>query len=148
MPQTTFHTFDDLSLRALYDILHLRDLVFVVGQGITCEPEVDGRDPECTHAQLRDADGTLLATARVFHQVAPLVVGRVAVHPTHQRGGIGTRLMRDLQAWLGPRPAVLHAQAHLEGWYASLGWVRHGPLFVEAEIPHVEMRWNPVGPQG
>lgn len=133
--------FDELSTREIYDLLHLRDLVFVVGQKITAEPEVDGRDPECVHARIFDG-AQLLGTARIFADQRPLVVGRVAVHPDRQRGGVGTVLMRHIQAWLGERPAELHAQAHLEAWYTSLGWQRVGDAFEEADIPHVMMVFN------
>ena len=135
--------FDALELLELYGILHLRDRVFVVGQGITAEPEVDGRDPECHHVLCHQGP-TLVGTARVFVAASPLMVGRIAVDPARQRCGVGTWMMRQIQAWLGPRPAEMHAQAYLEGWYARLGWARCGEPFVEAEIDHVPMRWPPV----
>lgn len=125
----------------LYALLHLRDLVFVVGQGITAEPEVDGRDPQCHHAALWDGRRPV-ATARLFMEEAPVIVGRVAVHPELQRGGIGTRLMEAVQAALAGRAAALHAQAHLEDWYRRLGWEREGEVFMEADIPHVHMHWR------
>lgn len=137
--------FDELTTRELYDLLHLRDLVFVVGQKITAVPEIDGLDPQCVHARLVDGDGVLLGTARIFAAQRPLVVGRVAVHPDRQRGGVGTVLMQQIQQWLGDRPAELHAQAHLEAWYTRLGWRRVGELFEEAEIPHVTMVWDATG---
>lgn len=132
--------FDELSAREVYDLMHLRDLVFVVGQKITAVAEVDGLDPECAHARAF-IDGALVGTARVFVDEDPLIVGRVAVHPDHQRTGVGSKMMRFVQDWLGDRAAELHAQAYLEGWYASLGWERFGDEFEEAEIPHVMMRW-------
>ncbi len=134
---TPFHA---LSLQALYDILHLRDLVFVVGQKITCEPEVDGLDPRAMHVEVHDAHGALVATARVFIQEAPIIVGRVATRPDLQRSGVGTWMMTQLGEWLGDRPALLHAQAHLEPWYARLGWQRCSDVYLEAQIPHVSMR--------
>ncbi|TVQ96351.1 MAG: GNAT family N-acetyltransferase [Deltaproteobacteria bacterium] len=134
--------FDALTRHELYAILHLRDLVFVVGQGITAVPEVDGLDPECVHMMLEDEHGRLLGTARCFADRTPVSVGRVAIHPDHQRRGLGTVLMRAVQEWLDGRDAELHAQAHLEDWYASLGWVRDGASFLEARIPHVTMRWS------
>jgi ElaA protein len=133
--------FDQLTAREVYDVMHLRDVVFVVGQKITAVPEVDGLDPECAHARAFD-DGRLVGTARIFVDRRPMSVGRVAVHPDFQGQGIGTRLMEYVQSWLGARPAELHAQAHLEKWYADLGWERVGEQFVEAEIPHVTMVWN------
>ena len=135
------HHFDELSAREVYDLLHLRDLVFVVGQKITAVAEVDGLDPECAHARIF-VDDRLVGTARIFVDERPLIVGRVAVHPDAQGGGIGTKMMQHLQQWLGDRRAELHAQAYLEGWYAGLGWERFGDEFSEAEIPHVMMRWG------
>jgi ElaA protein len=139
----TFLPFEELSLNELYGILHLRDLVFVVGQKITSEPEVDGRDPLCAHAMLYDG-AQLVGTARVFLSEDPAVVGRVAVRPDRQGEGLGTVLMEQVQQALGARKAELHAQAHLEAWYTRLGWRRVGDVFVEAEIPHVMMVWEPL----
>jgi len=132
--------FDQLTLRELYDILALRDRVFVVGQKITSEPEVDGLDPRAWHAQVVDDNGTLVATLRVFLDETPAVVGRVATDPTRQGQGIGSWMMTELQAWLGDRPAMMHAQAYLEGWYGRLGWQSYGQHYLEAGIPHVSMR--------
>jgi ElaA protein len=133
--------FDELTAREVYDLMHLRDLVFVVGQKITAVPEVDGLDPQCAHARCF-VDGKLVGTARIFVDEDPMVVGRVAVHPDYQRQGIGTKLMEHVQAWLDGRAAELHAQAYLEQWYARLGWERFGDEFMEAEIPHVMMRFE------
>ena len=125
-------------MRQLHDIFWLRSVVFVVGQKITSEPEVDGLDPECDHALLWE-DDRLVGTARIFSKQRPVVVGRVAVHPEHQSKGLGTKLMLAIQEHLGHLPCELHAQAHLERWYTQLGWRREGEVFVEAEIEHVMM---------
>lgn len=130
--------FDDLTLRELYAVLALRDLVFVVGQKITAEPEVDGADPDCTHV-LGYLDGELVATARLFLGHDPVKVGRVAVRDDLQRQGLGRELMAYIHEVMGDRAGAMSAQAHLEGWYGSLGWRRVGDVFIEAEIPHLKM---------
>lgn len=131
--------FDDLSLRELYAILWLRDEVFVVGQKITAESEVDGEDPKCCHVMGRDADGRVVATARLFLGDQPVKVGRVAVHPRLQGQGVGTQLMHYVHGVIGLRPGKMSAQAHLERWYGSLGWRRVGEVYREAEIDHITM---------
>ena len=123
----------------LYEILALRDEVFVVGQKITSEPEVDGLDPEFHHVLGRDDSQRLIATARLSLEASPVKVGRIAVRNDLQRRGLGTALMASIHETLGKRPATMNAQAHLEAWYASLGWTRRGENFLEAEIPHVQM---------
>jgi ElaA protein len=59
--------------------------------------------------------------------------------------GLAERLMRDALAVIGERPSVLDAQAHLEGFYARLGYVPTGPVFDDDGIPHVPMRRDPHG---
>lgn len=140
MHRFEFKHFHELSLDELYEIMWLRNIVFVVGQKITSEPEIDGFDRECVHAMLY-VDERLIGTARVFMGRSPVKVGRVAIHIDEQGKGYGTILMRHVQdEVIKGREALLYAQAHLEPWYTSLGWVREGELFVEAEIDHVTMR--------
>lgn len=135
----THKPFDALTLHELYELMCLRDDVFVVGQKVTSEPEVDGLDPQCVHVIGRDDGGRIVATARLFVREAPIKVGRVAVARHLQGQGIGSRLMTYVHEVLGERPAAMHAQAHLERWYTRLGWTAVGDVFDEAEIPHRHM---------
>lgn len=132
--------YEELSKDELYEILWLRDVVFVVGQKITAVSEIDGEDPRCSHAMLYLGD-RLVGTARIFEERSPMVIGRVAIHTDYQGQGLGSELMREVQQHLGDRASLLHAQAHLERWYTHLGWRREGDEFMEAEIPHVSMVW-------
>lgn len=134
-------SFRELDLDELYDLLVLRNLVFVVGQKITAEAEVDGQDRECLHAILR-VGGVIVGTARIESKEEYFKVGRVCVTPGRQGEGLGTELMKGIQYFLGEQRAALHAQAHLQAWYERLGWIRVGEEFQEAEIPHVKMRWG------
>ncbi|MFB6264104.1 MAG: GNAT family N-acetyltransferase [Bradymonadaceae bacterium] len=139
----TFELFDydELTRDQLYALLRLRHRVFVLGQEITEAAEIDGRDPDSEHAVVLEG-GELVATARLRPKGERAKVERVAVAPARQREGIGTFLMRELQAALGDRAAVLHAQRYLRDWYDRLGWEQVGEPFVEADIEHVEMIWS------
>lgn len=132
-------SFSELTKFELYEILHLRSLVFVVGQKITAEPEVDGDDPSYHHLMGRDEDHRIVAAARLGLGREPIKVGRVGVRTELQHRGIGGQLMQAVHESIRDRPAEMHAQAYLESWYASLGWQREGENFVEAEIDHVRM---------
>ena len=119
-------------------MLWLRNEVFVFGQKITSEPEVDGRDPECVHVMGWDG-AQLVATARLFFDHDPVKIGRIAVHLDRQREGLGTELMEYVHGVLGARPGEMSAQAYLQGWYERLGWTRVSEIYDEAGIEHVRM---------
>ena len=131
--------FRALTLLELHDVLWLRELVFVVGQKITVESEIDGEDPAHDHVLGRDELGALIATARLRFDHEVVKVGRIAVHPERQRRGVGGSLMQAIDGFLGHRAAEMHAQAHLESLYGALGWRRVGDPFLEAGIDHLRM---------
>ncbi len=136
--------YESLSKRELHDILELRSRVFVVEQEITEEPEVDGRDPEAHHVMMWDGE-RLVGTVRILLDKAPVKVGRVAVDKEFRGEGRGAAMMRAVGEYLGNRHAKLHAQSHLEGWYAGLGWQRVGENFDIVGIDHVRMDWESDG---
>lgn len=142
--------FHRLTLMELHDLLRLRTDVFVVGQRITVEAEIDGKDPECLHVLGTDPAGDMVATARLFVGADPVKVGRVCVAPPLQRRGAGTALMEYVHGLLAGRRAAMSAQAHLVPWYERLGWRPVGALYDEAEIPHrrLERTFAPLQAKG
>ena len=60
-----FKEFDELTARELYDVLKLRQDVFVIEQ--TCiYPDMDGCDFVCHHALLRNKAGELIGYLRIL----------------------------------------------------------------------------------
>ena len=53
-------------------------------------------------------------------------------------------MARTWAQW-GPCPIHLSAQAHLAGYYGSLGFVVTGPGYDEDGIPHLPMRCDTPG---
>lgn len=136
--------FDELSVEELYAILRLRSAVFVVEQ--TCVyQELDGRDDEPLTRHLWFADRTdaprpnIASYLRVLHDPEANRIGRVVTDPTARGAGLARRLV-DIVVDTTTGPLVLDAQDYLEEFYASFGFVRSGPHFVEDGIPHVPMR--------
>lgn len=133
----------------------IRLRVFVEEQACPEAEEWDAHDPDFgldgahrvpAHHLLGEASGAAVATARwhpVLHEGAPAAkLERFAVLPAWRGHGYG-RLMiacalADARA-AGFARFVLHAQAHLEGLYASFGFRRVGAVFEEAGIAHVKM---------
>lgn len=145
--QWTVTPFDRLGAQALHDILKLRVDVFVVEQQCPYA-EVDGLDPVAHHVQGRDANGTLVAYARLLppddHGLPH--IGRVVVDAGHRGRGLARVLMehciRSLEHAHGSRRNAVSAQAHLVPFYSSLGYVTTGPVYDWDGIPHVDMVLN------
>ncbi len=137
--------FEQLEGRDVYDLLALRADIFVVEQRCAyLDP--DGRDLDAWHVLGRDARGLLGAYARVFlsgDASEPHRIGRVVVHAALRGAGQGRRLMREAIALCdasGARPVELAAQAHLERFYASLGFTTVSGVYQEDGIDHLDMR--------
>lgn len=137
--------FDELAPRELHDALALRQRVFVVEQACVYQ-DVDGKDPNALHLLGRDDHGALVAYARILPPGARFdvaAIGRVVIAPERRGEGLARTLMleaiRVARDHHGPRVA-LSAQAHLETFYASLGFVRVSDEYDEDGIPHVDMR--------
>ncbi|WP_151525541.1 GNAT family N-acetyltransferase [Serinicoccus kebangsaanensis] len=131
---------DDLSPRVLHDLLRLRVDVFVVEQQCAY-PEIDGRDTETGTVHLwTEVDGEVAATVRILvDHDGTRHLGRVATHRDHRGAGYAAALVREGLSRLGPGPVHIGAQAHLEQWYARLGFRRSGPDYLEDGIPHLPM---------
>jgi len=136
--------FRQLGLDDLYDALALRCQVFIVEQGPYQDP--DGLARHAWHLLGRDDTGRLQACLRVVDpggKFAEPSIGRVAVEGAQRGQGLGRALVvegiaRCLSAWPG-QGIRISAQAHLERFYASLGFETVGAPYDEDRIPHVEM---------
>jgi len=135
----------------------VRQRVFVEEQGCPPHEEWDVHDwpfdqgRACRHL-LGEEGGEVVAVARwraVLRDEA-VKLERFAVLPEHRGRGVGRAMIAaaiaDAEA-AGHTRFLLHAQAHLEGLYASFGFRRVGEGFYEAGIPHVRMvREPPAAP--
>jgi len=133
-------TFDELTALQLYRIVELRERVFVVEQACIYL-DADGLDLQARHVWAESGE-RLDAYLRIVPagvKFEELSIGRVIVAP-HARGtGLGKELMQRGIAAARGVPIRIGAQAHLEKFYAELGFARASEDFVEDGIPHLEM---------
>lgn len=137
-------TLDDLSARQLYALLAAREAVFVVEQNCAYQ-DLDGLDIEAEHL-IGWADSQVAACLRLL---APGVrfpepsLGRILTTQPFRGTGCGRELVARGLAHLSgryPGRAVrISAQAHLEGFYGSFGFVPASQIYLEDGIPHLEM---------
>jgi ElaA protein len=140
-------TGDQLDAVTLHDLLAVRAAVFVVEQECAYL-DVDGLDlaPGTLHLIARHA-GEIAAYARILapDETHPTPrIGRVIVTRAARGRQLGRRLLeRAIAATEATHPGTaieLGAQAHLAGFYASLGFVAVGEPYDEDGIPHLWMR--------
>lgn len=130
------------------DAQAVRRAVFVEEQKIPADMVVDDHDSDALHAVARNhfglavASGRLLA-ARSVSDGGSARIGRMATLAGLRSAGVGQAVLAALlnaARQRGDREVVLAAQAGALPFYQRHGFVRSGVEFVEAGLPHVEMR--------
>ena len=118
----------------------IRHAVFVLGQGVPAALEWDGRDESCLHAIAEDAGGDAIGCGRLLPDGH---LGRMAVIETWRGQGVGSGLLAQLLEAARARndvEVVLHAQHQAVRFYLHHGFAITSAEFLEAGIPHVELR--------
>lgn len=137
--------FEDLHLRELYDIMILRQRVFVVEQHCPYL-DADGLDPGSYHL-MGGQDGLLVAYARLLPKGLSYPeyasIGRIITAPETRRTGMGKLLMQEAleaaQRLFGEGPLKISAQCYLIRFYEGFGFETVGEQYLEDDIPHIAM---------
>jgi ElaA protein len=133
--------FAALSAGELYEILRLRNEVFVVEQNCVYQ-DCDGHDPSCLHLLGRSAEGALVAYLRMVPaglKYNEASLGRVATASAGRAQGLGKLLVAEGVRAAEGRPLRISAQAYLEKFYEGFGFRGLGDTYLEDGIPHREM---------
>jgi ElaA protein len=140
--------FDDLTAAQLYDMLALRQHVFVLEQACLY-PDLDGLDQGAHHLlgwRVREGRRELHATLRCLApgaKYAEMSLGRVVTSAAARGTGLGRALVAtgiDRATRLHPGHAIrIGAQAHLEKFYGSFGFVTVSAPYDEDGILHIDM---------
>ena len=146
--QAVVKKFKDLTPDELYQILRLRNEVFVVEQKCSYQ-DTDNKDQHCDHLMLLK-DGILVAYARLvpaglsFSEVS---IGRVVTSSKVRGTGAGKVLMKlaieKCHELFGKVPIRIGAQTYAKDFYAALGFKETDIAYLEDDIPHMEMVIDP-----
>lgn len=137
-------TFNELSINTLYEILRLRNEVFVLEQNCAYQ-DVDGKDRQAVHV-LGWINNTLMAYARCF---APgdyfndAAIGRILIKENFRQKGYGHQLTKaaidaSIKNFNVDRIKI-SAQTHLMDFYKNHGFEAIGESYLEDDIPHIAM---------
>ena len=144
-------SFDELSPRDVYDLLKLRQEVFIVEQNCVYL-DADELDLEAFHFLGRDVENALVAYARVLIRgvkYPEVSIGRVVTSQKTRRSGGGRWLMKNVIEKIDEFfsdssqnsivPIRISAQSYLVSFYSSFGFTTIGESYLEDDIPHIEM---------
>jgi ElaA protein len=141
----TCKAFDDLTPHELYEIMRLRNEVFVLEQ-LCVYQDADNKDQRSHHLMIKDND-KLIAYARLLPpgvSYPEMSIGRVISSPEYRRKGAGRLLMQKAiegcHELFGEGPIRIGAQLYLKKFYESFGFVQAGDMYLEDNIEHIEMK--------
>lgn len=141
--------FEVFTLEELYDLLALRQQVFVVEQKCAYL-DADGLDRTAWHL-LGRSKGKIVVYIRLIppgtRYMEP-ALGRLLTHPSHRVRGLARTAVEKAVAkcrreYPG-RGIRISAQTYLTDFYTGLGFSTRGEPYDEDGIPHIEM----VNPDG
>ncbi|RFM26072.1 GNAT family N-acetyltransferase [Deminuibacter soli] len=143
--KTVYKFFDELTPHELYNIIRLRNEVFVVEQNCVFQ-DADNKDPKCYHLMIWD-DTVLAAYTRLVPpgiSYPEMSIGRVVSNPLSRGTGAGKELMQaSIDACMqlfGEGPITIGAQLYLKKFYESFGFVQSGDVYDEDGIDHIIMK--------
>ncbi|WP_437918216.1 GNAT family N-acetyltransferase [Sphingobacterium sp. LRF_L2] len=142
--QWTIKPFSALTPNELYEILQLRIDVFMLEQQCLYR-ECDNKDVQAFHL-FGVYEGKIVAYARLLPKkisYEDLSIGRVVVHPSFRKYGLGKILMQEaISYWhqIFPNsPIRISGQLYLQRFYEDLGFEKVSEVYLEDDIPHIEM---------
>ena len=137
--------FKALSPEEVYQILQLRSEVFVVEQNCVYQ-DIDGKDAKALHV-LGWFEGQLVAYARLFGRgdyFENASIGRVLVKQAYRDKKFGHDLIRvairGIEEAFHTTQITISAQLYLQRFYESHGFVATSAVYLEDDIPHIEMK--------
>ncbi len=137
-------TFNELSPHHLYEILHLRNEVFVVEQNCVFQ-DADHKDQQAFHF-MAFIDNDLAGYTRLLPKgltYTEMSIGRVVTSPKYRKTGVGKELMKasikKCYELFGEGPIKIGAQLYLKKFYESFGFEQIGEGYLEDCIPHIYM---------
>ena len=139
-----WHNFDSISKEELYDVLSLRQRVFIIEQDCFYE-DLDYSDQDANHLLLYE-DKKLIGYSRVFSpgvKYDAASIGRIVTDLDYRGMGYGKSITLESIQFLKnnfPESDIsISAQYRLVDFYENLGFEREGSVYLEDDIEHIKM---------
>ena len=139
-----WRNFNSISKDELYDVLSLRQRVFIIEQDCFYE-DLDYSDQDANHLLLYE-DNKLIAYSRVFPpgiKYDAASIGRIVTDLDYRGKGYGKIITQESIQFLKnnfPESDIsISAQYRLVDFYENLGFEREGKIYLEDDIDHIKM---------
>ncbi len=136
--------FHDLLPAELYEIIKLRNAIFVVEQNCVFQ-DADDKDQPAFHL-CGWLDEVLVAYTRLLPQnidYPEISIGRVVTHTKYRKHGIGKLLLEQsitmCNEIFGRQHIKIGAQFYLKKFYESFGFQQVSDIYLEDGIEHIKM---------
>lgn len=134
--------------RDIEEVFDIRKVVFIEGQNVPYDIEMDGLEDVSDHV-IMIKGGRTIGCARIRRTGEGIKLERVAVLEEFRGQGLGTRLMRflvDRARAMDRNMIYLNSQCSASDFYARFGFKPEGEIFQEADIDHIRMVLDPGVP--
>jgi len=140
-----YKLFDELTAKELYQIIQLRNEVFVIEQDCIYQ-DADGKDLKCGHLW-----ATINEKVVAYSRIVPKgisydnepSIGRVVSSDKIRGMGLGKLLIaysiQTIENRLFTSSIRISAQLYLKAFYESFGFEQVSEEYLEDDIPHIEM---------
>ena len=139
-----WHNFDTISKEELYDVLSLRQRVFIIEQDCFYE-DLDYFDQVANHLLLYK-DNKLIGYSRVFPpgiKYDAASIGRIVTDLDYRGKGYGRSITQESIRFLKNNypgsDITISAQYRLVNFYEDLSFKREGDVYLEDDIDHIKM---------
>jgi ElaA protein len=140
----SWKSFSELSAVDIYNIIAVREEVFIVEQGLNYV-DCDGLDLDAFHL-VGQRDEKVVAYLRAFPpgiKYSESSLGRVLCKKQVRGEGLGKELIQIGLDYMfktfGPVPVKISAQSYLQKFYEDFGFEIVGEEYLEEGIPHLKM---------
>ena len=139
-----WHDFDSISKEELYDVLSLRQKVFIIEQDCFYE-DLDYSDQDANHLLLYK-DNKLIGYSRAFSpgiKYDAASIGRIVIDSEYRGKGYGKSITQESIQFLNSNfpesDITISAQYRLIDFYEDQGFKREGSVYLEDDIEHIKM---------
>jgi Predicted acyltransferase len=137
--------FPQLTLNQLYQILALRNQVFVVEQNCPYQ-DIDHRDENAFHLFLEE-ERKIIGYLRIIPHKADfsaVSIGRFCIAPEYRDRKLGRDIFYYILDYIDKRwkseEIFISAQKYLKTFYLSFGFLPVSEVYEEDGIPHLDMK--------